>query len=215
MRSGTPKRAIYGSTRRFAGLASKGRASVSARAAFIHKARRQARWWSNTRGASNAAPAKLPACGSPSRGNIPKAASASSTGTARQNRIFGLPVRVPGFSMLSSVLSPCLRAILQLGEHFSKTDAPDRASARKDERCAFRRKMPRHEEIHMTKNKVATPRDDRPMTAFMSLKKIPLLAGGSMLLLVSLLISCSTSTGQKGPADAAKTEKGEKLRQAG
>jgi hypothetical protein len=75
--------------------------------------------------------------------------------------------------------------------------------------------MPMPEEVHMSMHKVATPRDDRPMTAFMSLKKIPLLAGGSMLLLVSLLISCSTSTGQKGPADAAKTEKGEKLRQAG
>ena len=67
----------------------------------------------------------------------------------------------------------------------------------------------------MSMHKAATPRDDRPMTAFMSLKKIPLLAGASMLLLVSLLISCSTPTGQKGPADAAKTEKGEKLRQAG
>jgi hypothetical protein len=70
------------------------------------------------------------------------------------------------------------------------------------------------EELHMSMHK-ATPRDDQSMTAFMSLKKIPLLAGASMLLLVSLLISCSTPTGQKGAPGEAKTEKGEKLREAG
>jgi hypothetical protein len=53
------------------------------------------------------------------------------------------------------------------------------------------------------------------MTTVMRHKKIPLFAGVSLLLLVSLLMSCSTPTGQKAPAAAAKTEKAEKIRQAG
>jgi hypothetical protein len=102
-----------------------------------------------------------------------------------------------------------------VGEDFSKADAPDPASARKDERRAFRRKIPMpEEEVHMSMHK-GTPCDDRPMTPVMRHKKIPFFAGASLLLLASLLISCSTPTGQKGPADAAKTEKGERLRQAG
>jgi len=70
------------------------------------------------------------------------------------------------------------------------------------------------EEVHMPMRK-GTPCDDRPMTPVMRHKKIPFFAGASLLLLASLLISCSMPIGQKGPADAAKTEKGEKLRQAG
>jgi hypothetical protein len=102
-----------------------------------------------------------------------------------------------------------------VGEHLSKADAPDLTSARKDERCAFRRKIPMpEEEVHMSMHK-GTPCDDRPMTKVMRHKKIPFFAGASLLLLASLLISCSTPAGQKGPANAAKTEKGEKLQQAG
>jgi len=59
-----------------------------------------------------------------------------------------------------------------------------------------------------------TPRNDRPLTPVMG-HAIPLFAGASLLLLASLLISCSTPAGREGAANAAKTEKAEKLRQAG
>ncbi len=60
-----------------------------------------------------------------------------------------------------------------------------------------------------------TPCEGRPRTPAMCHAKGALVAGVLMLLLVSLLISCSTPIGQKGPADAAKTEKDDKIGQAG
>ncbi len=60
----------------------------------------------------------------------------------------------------------------------------------------------------------AVPRDGAPGSPVMGHKAIALFVGVLMLLLVLPLTSCSTPAGQKGPADAAKTGSGEKVRQA-
>ncbi len=61
----------------------------------------------------------------------------------------------------------------------------------------------------------AAPCDGRPMTWIMRHARMHLFAGVVMLLLVPVLISCSTPGAQKASADAAKGQNTQDLRQAG